>query len=153
MVTNTGGLPLLFTGIDDKLKYGSTTQTLTLDWSSTSTTVFVGPKTNLFAYSNRLDEGSGWNEMNGSGQDWNDYYQWNIPLNEPYYYNADSGLGYGNVDSHFTTNGFGNTPSTYLGSGDSYSGRHAIGRNDNDPDAYLYRNVTLSGNTLSLIHI
>ena len=26
VVTNTGGLPILFTSIDDKLKYGSTTQ-------------------------------------------------------------------------------------------------------------------------------
>ena len=41
VVTNTGGLPILFTNIDDKLKYGSTTQALTLDWSSTSTDVFV----------------------------------------------------------------------------------------------------------------
>ena len=71
VVTNTGGLPILFTSIDDKLKYGSTTQALTLDWSSTSTNVTVPPKTNLFAYSNYLDDsGAGWSEMNSSSQDW-----------------------------------------------------------------------------------
>ena len=155
MVTNTGGLPILFTSIDDKLKYGSTTQSLTLDWSSTSTNVFDGPRTNLFTYSNELDDGgAGWSEMNGTQQDWQDQYQWNIPLNEPYYFNSSSGVNHNQVNTYFPTDGFGNTRSTYNSGGNStYSGAHSIGRNDGNQNRYLYKNVTLSGNTTYTISV
>ena len=128
---------------------GSTTQNLTLDWTSTSTNVTVPPKTNLFAYSNYLDEG-GWSEMNSSSQDWGS--PWNIPLNEPYYFSTSSGMSYSNVDSHFPTNGFGNTrsPTQVVG---IVILVHSIGRNDGSSNRYLYRNVALSANTTYTISV
>ena len=85
---------------------GSTTQALTLDWSSTSTDVTVGPITNLFYYNELDDDDAGWNEMNGTKQDWQDQNQWNIPPNKPHYFNTNSGSNYNQVKTYFQTNGF-----------------------------------------------
>ena len=62
-------------------------------------------------------------------------------------------MSYSNVDSHFPTNGFGNTRSTFSNSGDNYSGTHSIGRNDGSSNRYLYRNVALSANTTYTISV
>ena len=56
VVTNTGGLPITFTSVDDQYTYGSETKNLTLDWSSSSTQTVITSTENLFYYSNRVDD-------------------------------------------------------------------------------------------------
>ena len=67
VVTNTGGLPITFTSVDDQYTYGSETKNLTLDWSSSSTQTVITSTENLFYYSNRVDDSDyQWNEQNGN---------------------------------------------------------------------------------------
>ena len=125
MVTNTGEIPILLTSLEDKLIYGSNVQTVTLDWSSSSTETFLAPNTNLYTYSNNIDDGSTnnasigvWARSNnnmqgrpGPGRSDQDGY----PPGIPYYFSTDSGgTAYSAVDSVFPTDGFGTTTPTYV---------------------------------------
>ena len=133
VVTNTGEIPILLTSLEDKLTIGSTLQTVTLEWSSSSTETFLGPNTNFYTYSNNIDDGSTnnssigvWarsnNNMQGlPGNASNRIDQDGYPPGIPYYFSTDSGgTAYTDVDSVFPTDGFGTTTPTYLNQNTDY---------------------------------
>ncbi len=147
VATNTGGLDLLFTNTNDILAYGSNQNTLTLNWSSTSTSVLVTPTHNLFKYSNYIEDYSTYWLENNNGQATPQSEYGYVP-NIPYYFNTNSGSSYSEVDHVFTTEGFGVTrsPYTYAGT-DARVHKYSRVSNQNNVTYYHYQNVSLEANT------
>ena len=147
VVTNTGGLPITFTSVDDQYTYGSETKNLTLDWSSSSTQTVITPTENLFYYSNRVDDSDNqWNEQNGN----NGYpeAEWGYPPGVDYYFDTSSGVSYSEVDYVFTTNGFGTTRSPYqYSSTDPKVSKYSRISNQNVATYYVFEDVSLEANT------
>ena len=97
VVTNTGGLPITFTSVDDQYTIGSETKSLTLEWSSSSTQTIINPTTNLFTNSNHVDDsGSNWAEQ-GNNQG-TPLYEWGYRPGIDYYFDSSSGLAYSDAD-------------------------------------------------------
>ena len=153
VATNTGGLDLLFTNTNDILTYGSNQNTLTLNWSSTSTSVLVTPTHNLFKYSNRIDDTDyDWNEQ-GSNEG-SVSSEWGYPPNIPYYFSTNSGQAYSGVDYVFTTEGLGNTRSPYLyGGTDQRVHLYSRLRNNNNVNNYVFQDVSLEANTAYTVSV
>ena len=147
VVTNTGGLPITFTSVDDQYTYGSETKNLTLDWSSSSTQTVITSTENLFYYSNRVDDSDyQWNEQNGN----NGYpeAEWGYPPGVDYYFDTSSGVSYSEVDYVFTTNGFGTTRSPYqYSSTDPKVSKYSRISNQNVATYYVFEDVSLEANT------
>ncbi|MDB4716922.1 hypothetical protein OAF03_02020, partial [Flavobacteriaceae bacterium] len=147
VVTNTGGLPITFTSVDDQYTYGSETKSLTLEWSSSSTETVVTATENLFYYSNRVDDtDNNWNEQNGNQG--SPEAEWGYPPGVDYYFDTSSGVSYSEVDYVFTTNGFGTTRSPYQYSNtDSKVSKYSRISNQNVATYYVYEDISLEANT------
>ena len=153
VVTNTGGLHITFTSVDDQYTIGSETKSLTLEWSSSSTQTIINPTTNLFTNSNHVDDsGSNWAEQ-GNNQG-TPLYEWGYPPGIDYYFDSSSGLAYSNADYIFTTDGFGTTRSPYsYSSQDNQVAAYSRISNQNNASNYVYQNVTLEANTTYTISV
>ena len=69
--------------------------------------------------------------------------QYGYPLDIPYYWSSQSGIGWSNVDYNFPNQGKGQTQSPRLGNSDTHSGASSRLDNNNNIGNYLYQNVTL----------
>ena len=147
VVTNTGGLPITFTSVDDQYTYGSETKNLTLDWSSSSTQTVITSTENLFYYSNRVDDSDNqWNEQNGNNG--SPEAEWGYPPGVDYYFDTSSGVSYSEVDYVFTTNGFGTTRSPYqYSSTDPKVSKYSRISNQDVATYYVFEDVSLEANT------
>ena len=153
VVTNTGGLPITFTSVDDQYTNGSETKNLTLNWSSSSTETIVTSTENLFYYSNRVDDSDyQWNEQNGNNG--SPEYQWGYPPGVEYYFDSSSGVSYSEVDYVFTTNGFGTTRSPYQYSNtDPKVSKYSRISNQNVVGYYVYEDISLEANTTYTVSV
>jgi uncharacterized repeat protein (TIGR01451 family) len=147
VVTNTGGLPITFTSVDDQYTYGSETESLDLVWSSSSTETAITPTENLFYYSNRVDDiDYQWNEQNGNQG--TPEAELGYPPGVDYYFDTSSGVSYSEVDYVFTTNGFGTTRSPYQYSNtDIKVSKYSRISNQNVATYYVYEDISLEANT------
>ena len=155
-VTNTGILPLKLTQVTDNLRAddGSSISSLTLEFTSVSSNSLSSVATNMFKYSNFINHdnnNSRWKEQgNVSGQTEN-WLNW-TPANIDYYFNTNSGRNYNEVNSWFTTDGFGTTPNNDSNPGQTalYSTRKVNttdGSGANKLNNYNYQDVALKPNT------
>ena len=103
---------------------------------------------NLFKYSNYIEDSSTYWLENNSGAQATPQSEYGYVPNTPYYFNANSGSSYSEVDHVFTTEGFGVTrsPYTYVAT-DARVNKYSRVSNQNQVTYYHYQNVSLEANT------
>ena len=160
-VTNTGILPLKLTEVTDNLRSetGSSIASLSLEFTSVSSTSLSSVATNLFTYSNYIDPNNyNWREGYYTNSGNYNYIYGNLnnynyaPVNVEYYFNTNSGSSYSDVNNFFTTEGYGTTPNNdnTPGEGRLYHSRIYNNFNGNGTqkrNTYKYQFVPLKPNT------
>ncbi|MDG2396558.1 MAG: hypothetical protein P8M03_02770, partial [Flavobacteriaceae bacterium] len=153
-VTNTGILPLQLTTLTDNLRSetGASISSLTLAFTSVSSTTESAVATNLFRYSNYISyySDSRWNRYGSMGGQIQSYN--NAPVNIDYYFNTNSGSSHSDVNAFFPTVGFGTTPSNDYTPSESrlYNSRVYNGYDGSTGsklNSYMYQNIALDPNT------